>query len=219
MRRRFALFYDVQRKAVLQLHARCTENGTHRTRRSTLFPDHFTNVALGNAQSNDSGIALCNRLDGDAARVINQGMSNFGNKFCHVLYRVFPCRKLRRLSHHTHLRIRESRRNAQAHPSSRLKRDLPGCAGTSATPVTEDQGTFCFTKPIFLTLQYQGVYAKLGAAHTGGTYCGSYLWEPFVTFPKLAVTSNFYAATTASAGFAAISFPTRSDNCAPLLVQ
>jgi hypothetical protein len=30
---------------------------------------------------------------------------------------------------------------------------------------------------------------------------------------------TFYATAAASTGFAAISFPTRSDNCAPLLVQ
>ena len=33
-----------------------------------------------------------------------------------------------------------------------------------------------------------------------------------IAFPKLALTGNSYATTVASAGFAAISFPTRSDN-------
>jgi hypothetical protein len=37
--------------------------------------------------------------------------------------------------------------------------------------------------------------------------------------PKVSGNQVPYAAATASTGFWAISLPTRSDNCAPLLVQ
>ncbi len=65
---------------MLQLHTRCAENGSHRSRRSTLFPNHFANIAF----------ALCDSLDRNAARVIDQSMSDLGYKFRHILYRIFP---------------------------------------------------------------------------------------------------------------------------------
>ena len=101
------MFHDVQRKPMLQFHARGAEYRAHRSRRPTLLPDHFANVALRNAQSNDSGFAVCNRLNRHAAWIINQSACYLGYKVCHIFYRVFPCRKLRRLNHHTHLRNRE----------------------------------------------------------------------------------------------------------------
>ena len=72
MRRRLALFHDVQREAMFQLHARRTKNRAHRTCRSTLFSNHLANVALRDAQSDDSCIAVGNRLDGDIVWVIYQ---------------------------------------------------------------------------------------------------------------------------------------------------
>ena len=75
---------------MLQFHTRCAENGSHRSRRSTLFPNHFANIALGYTQSNDSGIALGDSLHRDAARVIDQSMSDLGYKFSHILYSIFP---------------------------------------------------------------------------------------------------------------------------------
>jgi hypothetical protein len=86
---------------MLKLHARCTEDGTHRTRGSALFSDYFANVALSDTQSNNSSIAVRDGLDRHTGRIIYQGMSYLCYKVCHVLYRVFPCRKLSCLSHHT----------------------------------------------------------------------------------------------------------------------
>jgi hypothetical protein len=121
---------------MFELHARRAQNRPHRSRRSTLFPNYFTNIALRHTQANYSRIAIRDRFHRDTGRVIDQSLRDLGDEFCHILYRVLPCRRLSCLSHHTHLRIRESRSIAHAHPIRLVfLRDLRGRAGTSETPV------------------------------------------------------------------------------------
>src|SRR6202040_1535590 len=119
---------NVQREPMFQLHTRCAENGTHRSRRATLLPNNLANVALRDAQSNDSRFALCNRLDRDVSWVVDQGTSNLCYKVCHVLYRIIHYRNLRCLSHHTPSESGSHEESLKPFPSSRLQRDLPGSA-------------------------------------------------------------------------------------------
>src|ERR1700686_3905907 len=51
----FVFFYDVERKAMLQLHAGRTENGADGASRPTLLPDHFANIAGGDTKAQDGG--------------------------------------------------------------------------------------------------------------------------------------------------------------------
>jgi hypothetical protein len=100
-------------------------------------------------QSNDSSFAVCDGLDQNTGRVIYQSVRYLCYKVCHVLYRVFPCRKLRRLSHHTPSDSGVTKKR------SRLSLCLVYCeifqesAGTSETPVAVSPGIIpnrCFTK-------------------------------------------------------------------------
>ena len=210
---------------MLQLHTCCAENRPQRPRRPPLLPDHLANIALRDAQSNDSGIAFCDGLDGNIIRIIYQGTSYLGYKFCHVLYRILPCRKLRcrRLSHYTHLQVLGVTKNR-----SRLSlclvygeifQEMLERAKHRSQTVQQWSWIFCFAK------------FKINRAIPRSlreTVCRTYRRESSSAaifgnqnhVPKVSgIQVTFYAATTVSVGFSTISFPTRSDNCAPLLVQ
>src|SRR5260370_24364928 len=189
--RRLTLFHDVQRKPMLQLHTRCAENGTHRSRRATLLPNHFANVALRDTQSNDSGIALCDCLDRDATRIIDQSMSDLGYKVCHVLYRIFPCRKLRCLSHHTPSDSGVTKKRSSLSfrlVYSEIFQEVLKRAKHRSQTVRRIRPGPLLCKVRRLTLQYQEVYVKWCAGRTTENLVWQLSLGTIMTFPKLAVT-------------------------------
>jgi hypothetical protein len=176
---------------MLQLHARRTENRSHRPRGSTLFPNHFANITLGDAQSNDSGLPIWNRLNRDVARVIDKSTSYLTDEVCHISYRIPPWRKLSCLSHLHTFGSGSHKETLKPVPSSRLQRDLLGSAETSETPVADNPAIrpavlLCKLQP--LSMQYQGVYVKRCAGHTGRTQVRQLSLGTIIAFPKLAVT-------------------------------
>jgi hypothetical protein len=147
---------------MLEFHARCTENGTHRSRCSTLFPNYFSNVARRDAQSNDSRFAFGDGFDHDAVCVIDQCERDLRHKVCHIFYRVFPCRRLGCLSHHTPSDF--GSHDETLKPSLRLVsceifRKVLVRAEHRRWQSRVQPGPSANASSI-LTLQYQGVYVK-----------------------------------------------------------
>jgi len=79
------VFQNIQREAVMQLHAGRTQNGAQRARRSALFPDDLANVLVGDAESYHRGIVVIEHLDGDILGLINQRLDYLQDKSFHPL--------------------------------------------------------------------------------------------------------------------------------------
>ncbi len=175
---------------MLQLHTRRTENGSHRSRGSTLFPNHFANVALGDAQSNDGGLTIWNRLDRDVARVIDKSTRDLTDEVCHIRYRIPPWRRLSCLSHYTPsvLGVTKKRSSSSLRPVCSeifwevLKRANSGRRQSS------NNADILLCNVQQLTMQYQGVYVKRCAGHTARTLVRQLSLGTIIIFPKLAVT-------------------------------
>src|ERR1700716_1663044 len=131
----FTLFHNIQREAMLQLHTGRTQNGSHRASSSSLLPDHFTHIALCDAQPYYRAIAVFQRLDNHALRLVHQSASHLSHEFRHILCRVVSCRELHGLGHQTRTSW-ESRCGAHTKPLRlvycEIFQDIAGTSDTSS---------------------------------------------------------------------------------------
>ena len=77
------LFEDVERVAMVQLHADGAEDGAYRARGAPLFADDLADVVRRDPQLQDRVIVAVDGCDFDCRRLIDQGDSDLPDQFSH----------------------------------------------------------------------------------------------------------------------------------------
>jgi hypothetical protein len=99
--RSIAIFQDIEREAVPQLHAGSAQNRAQRACRAPLFADYFTDVLVRDAEAYDSGVVVFDQLDLNIVRLVYQGLDNIQDQLLHQHGRFGG--SLRSFVHHRHL--------------------------------------------------------------------------------------------------------------------
>jgi hypothetical protein len=78
------LFEDVERVAVMQLHADRAQDGSYGPRGAALLTDNLANVWRGDAEFEDSIFFPVDGLHRDSRRLIDQGTRDFADQFVYL---------------------------------------------------------------------------------------------------------------------------------------
>ena len=83
------LFQNIERVAVMVLHADSPQNGSHGPRSTPLLAYHFADIAGCNSQSQNGALLAFYSFNNDCTGFIHQGAGNFGYQLLHVIRAFF----------------------------------------------------------------------------------------------------------------------------------
>ena len=72
-------FEDVERVAVMMLHAHRAQDGPYRSRGAALLPDHFAHIRGGNPEPEHRALVSFHRFDNDCFGNVNQRARNLSH--------------------------------------------------------------------------------------------------------------------------------------------
>ena len=78
-----AFFQNVERVAVMELHAHRAQNRAHRAGGATLLADHFAHILRRHAETQNRALVPADRLDLDRSWFIHQSLSNLAHQIGH----------------------------------------------------------------------------------------------------------------------------------------
>jgi len=81
----FPVFQDIEREAMMQLHAGGTQDRTQRARRTALFADYFADILMGDTETYYRGFVVVNHFYRDIFGLVYQRLDDFQDELFHQL--------------------------------------------------------------------------------------------------------------------------------------